>query len=523
MRNQGIGSWPARRSRTTPDRVAIVDGADRLTYRRLDRDAQQLARGLRKLGVHAGDRVAYLGPNHPSFLTSLFATGLLGAVFVPLNARLAEPEVAYQLGDSGSSVLIHASARPSERPAAYAGVRHRISVAQDGRAGCDGDIAYPDLMAQAGDDPVDVDVPLDSPCMIMYTSGTTGTPKGAVLTHANVLWNAINVLIDADLSADEVTLAAAPLFHAAGLNMTCLPTLLKGGRVVLTRSFDPGTVLDLIESERVTHMFGVPTMFDALAAHPRWQSADLSSLRLLNCGGAPVPRRTLSTYLDRGLPIGQGYGATEAGPGVSLLNARADPAKAGSAGVAHFFTDVRVVRPDGGAAAPGENGEVLVSGPNVMAGYWKHPEATAAALTPRRELRTGDVAHLDADGHLYLAGRLKDVIISGGENIYPAEVEAVLTTHPAVRECAVIGVPDDTWGEVGHAVIVPGPDTRPDEQELAAYLRARLAAYKVPKTIAFVARLPYTGSGKVAKSVLRAEHGPVRTTGTTSEERHERH
>jgi fatty-acyl-CoA synthase len=512
MRNQGIGSWPARRVRTSPDRTALVFGEERISYRRLDAEVNAFAHALRSLGVHVGDRVAYQGRNHPSFLVALFATGLLGAVFVPLDPRLAEPEVLYRLADSGSTVLIHDGSAASAERTASAGVRHRVAV-QDSRATGD-EFGYAELLEKAERGRVDRPVPLEAPCMIMYTSGTTGRAKGAVLTHGNIVWNAMNVLVDSDLAADDVALACAPLFHAAALNMTALPTLLKGATVVLTAGFDAALALELIERERVTQMFGVPTMFDAMAAHPRWPDADLSSLRRILCGGAPLPRRILDSYLARGLPFGQGYGATEAGPGILYLDAASIGSKDGSAGVPHFFADVRVVRPDGDDAAVGERGEVLVSGPHVSGGYWERPEETAAAITPDGWFRTGDVAHVDGDGYAYVVDRVKDMIISGGENVYPAEVEDVLLAHPAVAECAVLGVPDDKWGEVGHAVVVLVPGSDVIGADLLEFLRPRLAAFKVPKSYTFVACLPRTGSGKVAKPLVRellASHTPDRT------------
>jgi fatty-acyl-CoA synthase len=305
----------------------------------------------------------------------------------------------------------------------------------------------------------------------------------------------------------------APLFHTAALNMTCLPTLLKGGRVVLLGAFDPDRVLHLIESHRVTCMFGVPTMYDALAARPRWPEADLTSLRSLNCGGAPVPERTIATYLARGLAFAQGYGMTEASPGVLFLDREQTSAKAGSAGVPHFFTDTRVVLPDGRDAAPGERGEILVSGPNVMAGYWNRPAETAVAVTDDGWLRTGDVARTDEDGYAYIVDRVKDMFISGGENVYPAEVENAVLGHPAVAECAVIGVPDARWGEVGRAVVVLRPGARADEADILDHLRGRLAKYKIPKSVVFTEALPRTASGKLVKPAVRAAHAPA-TTGT---------
>ncbi|MFF5442059.1 long-chain fatty acid--CoA ligase [Streptomyces achromogenes] len=510
MRNQGIGSWPARRARKTPDRIAVVHEDREVTYRQLHERVLRLAHALRTLGVARGDRVAYLGPNHPAFLETLFAAGALGAVFVPLNTRLAAPELAYHLTDSGAAVLVHApeQAEAAAVAAADAGVSHRVALAGPGP----GALGYDDLLALGGTAPLDEPVNPDDPCMIMYTSGTTGHPKGAVLSHANIVWNSVNVLVDLDLAADEVTLVTAPLFHTAALNMTCLPTLLKGGRVVLLGAFDPDRVLHLIESHRVTCMFGVPTMYDALAARPRWPEADLTSLRSLNCGGAPVPERTITTYLARGLAFAQGYGMTEASPGILYLDREQTSAKAGSAGVPHFFTDTRVVLPDGRDAAPGERGEILVSGPNVMTGYWNRPAETAAAVTDDGWLRTGDVARTDEDGFAYIVDRVKDMFISGGENVYPAEVENAVLGHPAVEECAVIGVPDARWGEVGRAVVVLKPGARAEEADILGHLRGRLAKYKIPASVVFAEALPRTASGKLVKPAVRAAYTPAATS-----------
>ncbi|MFJ6793815.1 long-chain fatty acid--CoA ligase [Streptomyces sp. NPDC091268] len=502
MLNQGIGSWPARRARKTPDRIAVVHDGRSWTYRELHGRVLRLAHALRALGAAPGDRIAHLGPNHPAFLETLFAAGALGAVFVPLNTRLAAPELAYTLADSGSSVLVHGpeQADAARAAAAEAGVRHRIAVAGPDAEGA---LGYEELLAGARTGPLDEAVAPEDPCMIMYTSGTTGRPKGAVLSHANITWNSVNVLVDTDLAGDEVTLVVAPLFHTAGLNMTCLPTLLKGGRVVLLGAFDPERVLELIEDLRVTYMFGVPTMYDAMAARPRWETTDLSSLRALNCGGAPVPARTIAAYLARGLAFSQGYGMTEASPGILYLDREQTSLKAGSAGVPHFFTDTRLVLPDGGEAGPGQRGEILVQGPNVMTGYWGRPEETEAAFTEGRWLRTGDIALRDGDGYAYIVDRVKDMFVSGGENVYPAEVEDVLLSHPAVAECAVIGVPDPVWGEVGRAVVVLTPDARAGEDEILGHLRGRLAKYKIPKSVVLAEVLPRTASGKVAKPAVR--------------------
>ncbi|MEE1943199.1 long-chain fatty acid--CoA ligase [Streptomyces sp. TRM 70361] len=499
MRNQGLGSWPARRARRTPRRTALVQGGSgtELTYARLHERTTRLAHALRDRGVRRGDRVAYLGPNHHTFLETLFAAGVLGAVFVPLNTRLAAAEIDHQLRDCGAGVLVHASSH-----------RELVENLDTGLPGTVLPVGrqYEAWLEQAAAEPVDETVTHDDPCLIMYTSGTTGRPKGAVLTHGNLVWNAVNVLVDHDLTAGERALVAAPLFHAAGLGMITLPVLLKGGTCVLAESFDPAGALEAIARHRITFMFGVPTMFDLMSRRPEWPGADLTSLRLLTCGGAPVPEPLIRTYQRRGLAFQQGYGMTEAGPGALFLDAEHATGKAGSAGVPHFFTDVRVVRPDLTETEVGEVGEIVVSGPNVSPGYWGLPEETAAALTDGW-LRSGDAARADADGHITIADRIKDMYISGGENVYPAEVESALLAHPDVAECAVIGVPDEKWGEAGRALVVPRAGARPDPAELLASLTGVLARYKIPKSVVVVPELPRTASGKLLKHRIRARYG----------------
>ncbi|MFC7304022.1 long-chain fatty acid--CoA ligase [Streptomyces monticola] len=505
MRNEGLGSWPARRARKTPHRTALVHDGTSYTYRELNERSTRLAYALRGAGIERGDRVACLTPNHPAYLETLFACGLLGAVFVPLNTRLAADEIRSQLDDCGARLLLHAPSLAPLVPTPDSGLR-TVEIGP----------AYEELLATAtsASTAADVPFPLDEPvrpddlCLIMYTSGTTGRAKGAMLTHANLTWNAVNVLVDAELAADERALVSAPLFHTAALGMLALPVLLKGGSCVLVESFDADDAFDLIERHGITTMFGVPTMYERMAASARWPSADLSSLRTLLCGGAPVPRPLIDTYQRRGLLFQQGYGMTEASPGVLFLDAEDATRKAGSAGVPHFFTDVRLAHPDGSEAGVGEEGEVLVNGPHVMAGYWGRPEATTAALRDGW-LHTGDIARADADGHLTVVDRLKDMIISGGENIYPAEVEEAAGAHPAVAECAVIGVPDADWGEVPRIVVVPAdPGEPPTLDDLRAFLAGRLASYKTPRSLVIAGELlPRTASGKLRKPLLRERHG----------------
>ncbi|MET7736057.1 o-succinylbenzoate--CoA ligase [Streptomyces sp. NPDC005402] len=498
MRNEGLGSWPARRARKTPHRTALIHGDTTVTYAELHTRVTRLAHALRARGIRRGDRVAYLGPNHPSYLETLFAAGTLGAVFVPLNTRLAGPEIGYQLSDSGARALVYG---PS-----HAGLVAGLPGSTDVRTYVEVGAEYEQLLAESPAEPIDEPVSADDTCIIMYTSGTTGRPKGAMLTHGNLTWNAINVLVDTDLIADERALVSAPLFHTAGLNMLTLPVLLKGGTCVLVEAFDPSATFDLIEQHRITFMFGVPTMFEQVARHPRWADADLSSLRILTCGGSPVSTPLIAAYQERGLTFLQGYGMTEASPGTLFLDAEHAISKAGSAGVPHFFSDVRVVRPDLAPVDADETGEVVLRGPHVMPGYWGLPEETAASFADGW-FRSGDAARVDEDGYVFIVDRIKDMIISGGENIYPAEIEDLLLGHPDIAECAVIGVPDDKWGEVPRAVVVPREGATPDPDEVLASLAGRLAKYKIPKSVVVADELPRTASGKLLKSRVRKRYG----------------
>ena len=481
----GLGSWTARRARATPERTALVHRSRRLTYAALDDRVRALAAGLAALGVERGDRVAHLGPNHPAFVETMFATTARGAVFVPLNARLAPEEHAFALADTEARVLVHAAGLD---------VRDRGTLVTLEVGG-----SYEDLITGTTDrrDPLDVDP--DDTAVLLYTSGTTGRPKAARLSHANLTWNALNVLVDVDLARDEVCLLSAPLFHAAALGMTCLPVLLKGGTLVLEEAFDVDRTLDLVPAEGVTIMFGVPTMFAALARAPRFEDADLSSVRYLLCGGAPVPPALLERYAQRGLTFLQGYGMTEAAPGVLLLDREHAREKTGTAGRPHFFSDVRL----------SDAGEVLVRGPNVVDGYWRRPQESAEAFAPdehadRWWFRSGDVATVDADGFHRIVDRVKDLYISGGENVSPAEVEGVLTAHPEVVDAAVVGVPDERWGETGHAWVVLAPGATATPADLLAHLDGRLARFKHPRRVEVVDTLPRNPTGKLDKGALRA-------------------
>ncbi|NDL55574.1 long-chain-fatty-acid--CoA ligase [Phytoactinopolyspora sp. XMNu-373] len=502
MENWGLGSWPRRRARIAPGDPAIVYEGQTWTYGQLDERVNRLANALIGLGVGARDRVGFLGPNHPAFVETMFATCAAGGVFVPLNVRLAAAELAEVVGEAEVAVLV---VTPGLAPLAAdlverAPVRHVVVAGSEPV----GDYAPLERLVAGGSaHPPHVPIGFDDIAMIMYTSGTTGQLKGVTLSHANLAWNVYNVMIDVDIARDEVSLINAPMFHTAALNQTFLPTFIKGGTAVLMSAFDPQQTLKLIAEYRVTWMFGVPTMFQALTQAPGWESADLSSIRALTAGGAPVPDTLIRTYQARGLTFMQGYGMTEASPGVLFLQARESQRKAGTAGTPCFFTDAEVVDHTGKPVPPGERGEIRCRGPHVMQGYWNKPDLTRSVLGEDGWLRSGDVAIQDEDGFFTIVDRVKDMFISGGENVYPAEIENALSGHPAVADCAVIGVPDQRWGEVGQVFVVLLPGRSLTFDDMVQYLQDRLARYKIPKSLTLVDGLPRSAAGKLLKKQLK--------------------
>ncbi|MBV8301600.1 MAG: long-chain fatty acid--CoA ligase, partial [Candidatus Dormibacteraeota bacterium] len=340
--------------------------------------------------------------------------------------------------------------------------------------------------------------------------GTTGRPKGAMLTHGNILWNNINSSLAFDTLSDDSTLAVAPLFHIGGLNVTPIPLFLKGGCVVVEQMFEPGMVLELIEKHRITLMFGVPAMYLFMAQHPDFATRDLSSVRNLIVGGAPVPEQLIKVYAKRGIPFFQGYGLTETAPFACFLPTDKADQKLGSAGIAPFFTEVRIVDDNGHEVPHGERGEIVVKGPNVMRGYWNHPEATAEVIIDGW-FHTGDIGRRDADGYFWILDRKKDMIISGGENVYPAEVEDALYEHPDIKEAAAIGVMHPRWGETVRAVVVLHDGRTITEAEVIEFTQGRLARYKQPKSVVFTDQLPRNPTGKVIKFELREKFGQPMT------------
>ncbi|MBW4094283.1 MAG: long-chain fatty acid--CoA ligase [Acidobacteria bacterium] len=505
MLNQGLGSWIHKRRVKSQGHTAIIEGENSLDYPELAARIDKLAQALSGLGVVKGTRVAYLGNNHSAFLETLFACGSIGAIFVPLNTRLTARELNYALNDSGSLVLINPTslAELAADAAVDSPVVHHLEVSDTPGA----DSGYEQALAAAAAEHRDIAVNHDDAAIILYTSGTTGRPKGAVLTHGNMIWNSLNVIVDYDVTSASKALMIAPMFHVASLGMGALPILLKGGTLVLQDRFEPAAVLAAVQRHAITSLSGVPTTYQMLAEHPDWASTDISSLQMLTCGGSAVPMRVLEAYEERGLGFSGGYGMTETAPGATSLQAEYSRAKAGSAGLPHFFTDIKVVDPSGRELPAGEAGEILISGPNVIKEYWQLPEASAEAFAEGNWLRSGDLGYRDEEGFLYISDRLKDMIISGGENIYPAEVEQAIMELESVSSVAVIGVPDDTWGEVPRAVVVPVEGKKISETEIKEHLTGRLAKYKIPRTVVLADDFPRTASGKIRKADLRSTYG----------------
>jgi fatty-acyl-CoA synthase len=505
-----LGGWFEQRAKLTPDRRCLTFEGETWTYATMLRRIDETAAALRHGGVRHGDRVAYLGLNLPAFFETMFAAARLGAIFVPLNFRLTSPELSFIVNDAGAHTIV---ADDLHRKLVDA-IRHELPCLRylSSEAAEEGWTTLSEAVqlaarAGAGATPTEV-VDGDEVALIMYTSGTTGRPKGAMLTHANLWWNNVTALLLTDMLESDVSLVVAPLFHIGGLNVTTLQAWMKGAENVLHRSFDPGRFIEDIARYGVTIAFAVPAMLLFASQHPDFDDADLTSVRSIVCGGAPVPESLIKLYIGRGIQINQGYGLTETAPCVSFLTPEHALAKLGSAGRAPMFIDIRLEDADGGTVTePDSRGEICVRGPNVMKGYWNRPEATAAAIDPEGWFHTGDVGYLDSEGFLFVADRIKDMVITGGENVYPAEVESALYNHPSVAEVAVIGLPDERWGEAVTAVAVLKPGAELTLEQLRDFAAEVLARYKLPSRLEIVDVLPRNPAGKVLKFDLRDRFG----------------
>lgn len=507
----GIGSWVAGRAFRDPAGTALVDGntGARRTYAELHARTSALADALAARGVRRGDRVALLAFNSPEFLEVLLGAAKLGAITVPVNFRLTADEVRYVLADSGASVLLYSSQLAAVAKSAADGLHvHTMaeipSAAERAAGGASG---YEDLVASGDAAPLERDVAEDDVAVIMYTSGTTGRPKGAMLTHGNLLWQAIHAMsMGEGLSFRDVTVTAAPLFHIGGLGVHTLPLLYLGGVNVILESFVPSQVIAAMAEHGATVMFLVPAMWVAISRSPELDRPDLKPPRLSLCGGAPAPLPMLEFFTGRGWNFAEGFGLTETAPGCSVLDSGHLASKAGSIGQPLPHLRWRLVDDSDRTVPAGQVGELIVRGPNVFVGYWGKPAETAEALRGGW-FHTGDLGRADADGYVTLVDRKKDMIITGGENVYPVEVEQALYAHPAVDDVAVIGVPDATWGETVVAVVVRASGAELTEAELIAWVRGRLAHFKCPHRVEFVTELPRNATGKLLKRELRKTYG----------------
>ncbi|NHN36541.1 long-chain fatty acid--CoA ligase [Pseudomaricurvus alcaniphilus] len=513
MNGLNLGDLLARRAKVSADLEASVepDRDVRLTYRQLNAKANQCANMFSELGFKAGERVAFLLPNGHEFIASLYGAAKLGIVVVPLNTRLTGTELAYIVNNSGAKSIIYDASFASLLKAILNNPDHEVSfthlIEVGGATSVDGAVSFETLIGSASEQNVLSDFGGDDNLFIMYTSGTTGAPKGVVHTHNSALWASLTWISVMDVREADRGWAPFPMFHVASLTLLIMAVQVPM-TLVTTREFNPVSAWDVLELERVNIGGGVPAMLNFMRQAPGFTTAKIDDLRFMIGAAAPMPVELIETYSRRNVDVVQAYGLTESGGGGCSLASAYSISKVGSIGKPMLYTEVKIVHPDGTVIAPGENGEILIRGPHVMKEYWNNPEATASTLVDGW-LHTGDVGTIDEDGFIFIRDRLKDMIISGGENIYPAEVENILASHPGVLEAAVIGQPSEKWGESPLAVIVRKDDSA-TAQSLLDYCQARLSRYKQPKRFVFIESLPRNASGKILKKELRKQFpGPA--------------
>ncbi|NUO02945.1 MAG: long-chain fatty acid--CoA ligase [Saprospiraceae bacterium] len=495
--------WAARWALYSPDQVALkeYESGRSYTYNQLNRLGNRLAQHLTQvLGLQSGDRIAVLAENCLEYVVLFVAAQKTGLILVPLNYRLTAPEIDFLLSNSMPALLIaEAKFVPLIQDAPAAGRISRHWSLEALEAFCNPDADLPEDH-QITLQPVEE----DHPVFILYTSGTTGFPKGALYTHKMLFWNSINTAMSLIINSESRTINCMPPFHTGGWNVLTLPFLHHGGYTCMMKKFDPAAVLGLLESERCTLFMGVPTMLKMIAELPGFKTADFSNLYYLIVGGEPMPIPLIEQWHARHVPIRQGYGMTEVGPNLTSLHQRDAIRKKGSIGRPNFYVDIAIVDEKGAPVAPNQPGELLLRGPMVTPGYWQNEAATHAAIR-NGWFCTGDMARQDEEGYLYIVDRIKNMFISGGENVYPAEVERVLVSHPGVAEAAVIGVPDAKWGESGKAFVVCKSEFSVSEQELLAFCEKHLAKFKVPKYLVFLEALPKNDTGKINRMALKIQ------------------
>ena len=501
-----VYDWLAYHAAQSPNKIAQVDlhSGRSWTYEQMNDRAARLARGLiDRCAVTKGDRVAILANNSSDYLELEFACQKAGAVMVPLNWRLTVPELEYIVGDCAPKVLLHEDvfADTAEAVAASCKVAHLLENNADGS-----NSTYERLVEESEPLSGIAELNHDDLWVIMYTSGTTGHPKGCMITHGMTFFNVVNLLNPHRLAEHMVNLCVLPLFHTGGLNCYSNPAVHMGGTNLIMRTFDPGECLALLQApeHKVSHMLAVPANYLFMSQHPSFESASFDSVTTLGIGGAPTPVELINIYAKKGKGLQQGFGMTETSPLVTALTDEMALEKIGSAGLPALHTEIRIVDPEGNdLPEPNTVGELWVRGPNITPGYWNRPDANEESFTDRW-LHTGDAAYVDEDGYVFIVDRWKDMYISGGENVYPAEVENVIYQLSPVSEVAVIGVPDERWGEVGQAVIVLKPGETLTEDAVLKHCQENLARFKQPASVRFIDEIPHNATGKVLKRELRA-------------------
>ncbi|MCG6911378.1 MAG: long-chain fatty acid--CoA ligase [Deltaproteobacteria bacterium] len=496
-----IGDFLTRRSRITPGREGLVCEDVRRTYQDLNDRANRLANAMTALGIGHGDRIGILAFNEPEYYDMYFGLGKIGAILVPVNYRLAGPEIQYILSDSDSKVLVFGPeyAEVVDSIRSDIPTKDFIAISENPP---DWAKSYETLIGDAPDGEPQIVGGDDDTLTILYTSGTTGRPKGAELTHAYYYWNSVNLMCTLGLDIGNTSLIALPLFHIGALAGP--PWVVhSGGKVVLLRTLDPQRFLELIEEEKVSGFGSVPQLLDFLKLVPDFEKYDWSSVKTILVYAAPVPVTLIKEYQASGIEVRQLYGLTECNTG-TVLDSENAIEKVGSCGRPFFHTEVRVVDYNGQDLPPGEKGEVLLRAPNMMKGYLNRPEETDDAIKDGW-LHTGDVAKMDADGFLYILDRKKDMIISGGENIYPAEIEDALLNHPKVVDVGVIGYPHEKWGEAVKAIVVVQAGQTLTEEELIEWCQGKIGKFKIPKSVVVTDALPRTPTGKILKTELRKQ------------------
>jgi fatty-acyl-CoA synthase len=510
-----IGDYLARRELYSPDRLAIIDAGKspewRLTYREMNARANRLANWLYEhAGVRKGDRVAILRRDGVEHLDCFFACSKIGAIHTALNWRLHWQELLGIWENTTPKVIIFGddfqeTVRQMTQGLIAKGFSLPYILHTDGQ-GIERSLTFETVLQSSHDDAITCEtIEAEDIAALIFTGGTTGLPKAAQVSHRMIGWNTLNTVVH-DVTHNDIYLNIFPMFHTGGLFVYTLPQVIFGGTTILVGQFDPVQVLSLIEREKVTIFAGVPTMYQMMTQASNWGQVDLSSLRFCTSGGAPLPVSLVEKYThEKGIRFKQGFGMTEFGPGIFALAPEDAIRKAGSIGRPNFFVDARIVDDVGEFLGAEQDGELVLKGPSYCSGYFNDPEASAAVIDGRGFFHTGDVAHYDAEGYFFIVDRKKDMFISGGENVYPAEIEKVLYQHPAVHMCAVVGLPDPKWGEAGLACVTLKPGSQVTEAELLAFMQERLAKYKVPKRVVFLESLPISAAGKILKRQLKEQ------------------